>query len=479
MANQSFARKVASSVLYSGIGNITSRLVNAGALLYTLKVITESDLGIANLAIGFFASFKALTQLGLGAALVQEKRISRLQIDSLFWVSFILSLFIYMIVFFAAPYIAWFYEAPTLSPLIRVFGLGIIAFSLYMIPRKMMIKDLDFKRLAIGDNLALTASAGLMIYMAYNGLGAWAIVLAEFSNKIGQMLFCQFFRPYLPRLQFDYQKVKHLINFGMFTTGSRFFQQFFMNVDYMIIGAFFSKEVLGIYSFAYRLIFDPVKELVTVVNRVAYPAFSELQDDVGRLKNYFFTITRGSMLMVGVVLMIIGAYIDWFLPLIGYDKWLPAVPYIRLFAVAGILQSLITILPRLLNAHGQARPNFYFTGLTAATLTLSFLITAQFSVTAVSLTWLTVYPLVSVVLFFYAAKIVELPMLTFIYKSLSAFSMLIPLTAFTILMRVAISYALPTEYHILGIGAAVLLSLGVSALLIWYREKEVINAIRG
>ncbi|MDX1638814.1 MAG: lipopolysaccharide biosynthesis protein [Balneolaceae bacterium] len=477
MSDTSFARRVASSVLYSGLGSVSARLLNAGALFYTLKVITEEEFGIAALALAFFKSVKALTELGLGAAIVQERRIGRTQVDSLFWVSFLLSLVVYVIIFITAPLIAAFYDTPVLSSMIRVYMLGIIVFSFYMISSKLLMRNLEFKKLAISDNVALAISAGLMAYLANQGYGAWAIILAELANKVGQMVFCLFYKPYWPRLTFRYRKVKHLISFGVYTTGSNFFQNFYMNADYLIIGKFFSMQLVGIYSFAYRIVFDTVKELSNVINKVAYPAFSKLQFQLPRLRNYFYTIIRASMLLVGTVMIIIGIYIDWILPLVGYEKWLDAVPYIQIFVMAGIFQCLITLLPKLLNAKGKAKLVLYYTSANAVLLPASFLVTAQFSMMAVAVVWLTVYPVLSLFIIYHGANITETAVTEFSLKSFSALTTLLPLAVFTYAVRYAIEANVAEVTLPIILGAAVFV-LSVAAVVIWYREQEAIQAIR-
>lgn len=477
MSENSFAKRVAASVLYSGVGSVTARLLNAGALFYTLKVISEEQFGIAALALAFFSTTKALTELGLGTALVQEKRIGRTQVDSLFWTSFLLSVFVYLLIFLAAPFVAAFYDTPVLSPMIRVYMLGIIAFSFYMISSKLLMRDLAFKELAISDNVALASSAALMIYLAYAGFGAWAIILAELANKVGQMLFCMIFKPYWPRFSYSYKQVKHLIAFGVYTTGSNFFQKFYMNADYLIIGKFFSMELVGIYSFAYRLVFDTVKELSNVINRVAYPAFAKLQFDVPRLRNYFFTMARASMLLVGTVMVIIGTYIDWFLPLVGYEKWIDAVPYMRIFVAVGIFQCLVTLLPKLINAKGKAKFIFYYTSINAIMLPAGFLIASQFSMMAVALVWLTIYPLASVVIIYFGAKLTETNVWTFASKSLAAFATLIPLAGFAYAVRYFITLTIG-EGSLLSVAVASVFVFSVTTTVIWFREKEAIQAIR-
>jgi O-antigen/teichoic acid export membrane protein len=477
MSEQPFARRVASSVLYSGVASVTARLLNAGALFYVLKVITEEQFGIAALALAFFNSVKSLTELGLGAALVQESKIDRLQVDSLFWMTFGLSSIVYVLIYGAAPFVAEFYDTPMLSDMIRVYMIAIVVFALYMIPSKLMMKDLEFKKLAISDNVALALSAGLMIVLAYLGYGAWSIILAELANKVGQMLFCQIFKPYLPKFHFNYQKVKHLVSFGIYTTGSKFLQNFYMNADYLIIGKFFSKEFLGIYSFAYRLVFDTVKELSNVVNRVAFPTFSKLQYEIPRLRTYFYTISRASMLLVGTVMVVIGAYVDWFLPIVGYEKWMDAVPYMRIFVVVGIFQCLVTLLPKLINAKGQARFNFYYTIANAILLPVSFLIAAQYSMMAVALSWLVIYPMVSLVIIYFGAYLTETNFISFGLNSVTAFLTLIPLAIFALAVRFGVEYFLEDQTW-LAVLISTVMVLSITGIVIWKNEQKVIQAIK-
>ncbi|WP_103665810.1 lipopolysaccharide biosynthesis protein [Gracilimonas amylolytica] len=477
MSETSFARKVASSVFYSGASSVVARLLNAGALFYTLKIISESEFGIAALAIAFFNTAKALTELGLGAAIIQERKIGRIQIDSLFWISFMISAVLYVTLYFAAPFVAQFYETEVLSPMIRVYMLGIVAFSFYMISSRLLTRELAFKKIAVIDNVSLAASAGLMICLAWAGWGAWSIVLAELAHKVGQMALSMVFKPYWPRLQFKYSKIKHLLSFGLYTAGSHTLQKLYINADYLIIGKFFSMELVGIYSFAYRLVFDTVQELSSVINRVAYPAFAKLQDQADRLRNYFFTMSKASMLLVGTVMIIIGTYIDWFLPMVGYEKWIEAVPYMRIFVVVGLVQCLITLLPKLINAKGEARFVFYFTLSNAIVLPVGFLLAAQISMLAVAYVWLTLYPVISGVIFYFGAKVTQTNPWYFGFKSFSALYILAPMTGVAILTRYGINYWLGGA-HLGGLILASVFIFTLSIGVIWFTERKTINALR-
>jgi len=202
-----------------------------------------------------------------------------------------------------------------------------------------------------------------------------------------------------------------------------------------------------------------------------------LQYQTERLRNYFFTMSRASMLLVGTVMVIIGTYIDWFLPLVGYEKWMDAVPYMRIFVIVGIMQCLITLLPNLINAKGEARFVFNFTIGNAILLPVGFLITSQISMMAVALVWLTVYPLVSLIIVYYGAKLTETNVFRFGFKSIAALGVLIPIALFAYGVRLGVTHYIGGG-DVWGVALASAIVLGVSAAVVWFREQEAIQAIR-
>ena len=184
------------------------------------------------------------------------------------------------------------------------------------------------------------------------------------------------------------------------------------------------------------------------------------------------------MLLVGTVMIIVGTYIDWFLPLVGYEKWMDAVPFMRIFVIVGIVQCLITLLPKLINAKGQARFVFYFTLTNAILLPIGFLLAAQISMMAVALVWLTLYPVISMVIFYFGAKVTETNPWYFGFRSFSALYVLIPLTGIAIGTRYGVNYLFGGA-NLYGVILACLFMIGLSAAVIWFTERKTIKAIKG
>ncbi len=477
MADRPLASRVARSLLLSGVGNVVSKGINVVAILVVLKLLTPEAFGVANLVLALFAIVQAVTELGLGAALVQAPSPTRAQIDGLFWLSVLVSAVLYGLLFLSAPLVAAFYGEPELTALVRVFGLVIIVFSLYFVPRNLLLKELAFDRLVIIDNAALLASGVLMIMLAYYGFGAWSIILGELGSRVVMLLAYQSVHPYWPRLQLSLDEVRPLVSFGLYATGARLLYNVYSNADYLIVGRLFGVEAVGLYTLAYRIVADPVKTLASVVNDVAFPAFSKLQDDLGRLRLYLFTIARASLVGIGVLLLTIALYIDWILEVGGYDEWLGAVPLIHVFAGFGLLRCVIPLVPQLLNAVGQARQNFYFNLIGAVLLPLAFIVGGQFGLLGVAWAWSLGYLVVVLPLLWFGARAVAVPPLRFGTTLFRGLGVLVPFAVLALGLRLGLVMAdLPLLIKtILG----TVVTLGLGGVLLFWRERAVLTLVRG
>ena len=477
-SSSSFASRVLWSFLYSSAGNTASKVINVIALLIVLKLISPSAFGIASIVLAIFAVVKSITELGLGVAIVQADDLSRREIDSLFWISLGASAGLYGLITLGAPLVAAFYREAQLTPLIRFYGLIVILYPFYFIPRNLLTRDLSFGKIAVIDNLALLGSSAMMLLLAARGFGAWAIIIGELGNRLGQLVLSQVFRPYLPGFQLHWKEARPRVMFGLYATGSRLLYNLYSNADYLIVGRVFGAEAVGIYTLAYRVVSDTVRTLAANVNQVAYPAFSRLQDDLVRLRRYFFTIARGSLLLIGMVMILVGLYIQDLLMLGGYDEYLAAVPLIRIFAVVGIIRSVSPLVPQLLNAVGQARLNFFYSLSNSILMPLAFLAGAQFGLMGVGWAWMVGYPLVVLLLFIFGARALALPFGAVVSRAFAGLTLLVPLAVLSRAVQVGLAQV-PAIGALAGLilGIGLTLSLGLAA--IYWRERDTLALLRG
>lgn len=474
----SFSTQVIKSFLYSGAGNTFSKIINVIGLFVVLKLISPEAFGIASIVLAIFAVVLAVTEMGLGVAIVQANSLKKREIDSLFWLSLMLTGVLYGVIFLLAPFAAQFYEEPLITPLVRVHGIIVVFFTFYFVPRNLLKRELFFKELAIIDNVALLASTVIMVTLGYMGYGAWAIIGGEVGNRLGQLILSHAYKPFWPRFQFNWEEVKDRVYFGLYATGSRLLYNLYSNADYLIVGKIFGTQAVGIYTLAYRIVTDTVKTLTSNLNEVAYPAFSRLQDDLKRLQLYFFTLARGSLQLNSIILIIIALFVDDILLFTGYNEWLDAVPLVQLLAASAVLRTVSPLVPQLLNAVGEAKLNFYYSLSNAIIMPLAFLVGAQFGLLGVGWSWVIGYPVVVLLLFYFGSKKIELSLFTFIRRAFSGFWLLPVLLLTGLGIQYGLKFLFEGESIFVPIlGVPIVLALGL--FIVYTKEKETIALLRG
>ena len=124
----------------------------------------------------FIAMATSLTSAGFGQALVFNKTDNEHDFSTVFYFNIFVSSALYVVLFFAAPLIAAFYEQPELINLTRWICLVFVINSFGLIQDTRLVIDLDFKRQSMIRLTSLVVSVGAAIIMAFQGFGVYSIV---------------------------------------------------------------------------------------------------------------------------------------------------------------------------------------------------------------------------------------------------------------------------------------------------------------
>jgi O-antigen/teichoic acid export membrane protein len=363
------------------------------------RLLAPKDYGLIALAALITEFLRNFNELGLGTSVVQMKEVEDRVLHSLFWFSLAISTGIYLVSCLLAPVAEWYFRAPGLSMVFRVLALTLIIGSLKTVPAAMMVRSVDFKRISISETLAFFASGSTSITLAYLGYGVWALVFGALAYDVCNMFLVFFWQPWRPRLAFERDKVREMLHFGVTVTGSRLLFNAYQEADNFVVGRVLGPISLGFYSMSFRLARLPVEKISAVVNNIAFPVFSRVQDDLPLLRGYYLKVARLiSMLtfplMVGGIVLapdLIGVVLT--------AKWAPSVLAFQILSASAILQSVYTINGHVLTARGQVKKLFRYQLLAVVALPLAFFIGTRKGINGVALGWLCVEPLLMVYMF--------------------------------------------------------------------------------
>lgn len=145
MSDTSLKEKTAKGLFWGGFSNGIQQLLNLGFGIVLARLLDASDYGMVGMLTIFSAIAAALQEGGFISALTNRKETLHKDYNAVFWFSLMCSTTIYILLFFAAPLIADFYDTPELIPLSRLSFLGFVISSMSIAPRAYLFKNLRIK----------------------------------------------------------------------------------------------------------------------------------------------------------------------------------------------------------------------------------------------------------------------------------------------------------------------------------------------
>jgi len=288
----SLKKKAIHGVSWSALDNIASSGITFLVGLALARILSPVEFGLLGMITVFIAVSNSIIDSGFSSALIRKTDAKDIDYNTVFYFNLLFGFVLYIILFFCAPVISRFFHEPVLIPVTRVMGIVLIINSISIIHRTLLVKKLDFKTQTKISFIASTISGVIGIGMALKGFGVWSLVGQQLSRQLMNTFFLWLFCAWRPLSEFSRQSFKELFGFGSKLLLSGLIDTIYKNIYYLIIGKFYNAAQLGQYTRAEQ--FDAVfsSNLTSVIQRVSYPVFSSIQDELKRLKQAYRRVIK-------------------------------------------------------------------------------------------------------------------------------------------------------------------------------------------
>lgn len=322
------------------------------------RILQPADYGVMALA-GLLIGVSALvSEFGAGAAIIQYPDLERRELNGLFWGPVALSLAAYGVLFAAAPAVAAWFENPALGPVLRVAGLSLPLASLRVVPENLLRKQLAFDRIAKAHVVSALAAIPTTLLLALAGAGVWSLVASSLVMASVQALAMFANAGWLPSLEVGSARAGALFRFCRHTLGGRVCWAVYQQTDVLFLSKYAPVPSVGVYSMAMQLVAFPIDKVFSLVNEISYPAMARVQQDVETLRRSALRSFKLVALLAFPIYGGLALVADDLVRLALTEKWLGAVPIVRILAAYGALSSLAVLLAPLLLA--RYRPDVVF-----------------------------------------------------------------------------------------------------------------------
>ncbi len=324
------------------------RLVNRGLGIIRVgilaRILTPSQFGTFGIALLVLGFLEIATETGVNVFLIQEKDKLKEYISSAWIVSILRGLFIGIVIFISAPYIVTFFNAPDAIGLLMLTGIiPIIRGFVNPAVVKFQI-NLEFNKEFIKESFLFFVETVLAVTIGLATRSESAFIFAMLGSASVEVIISFVLIKPRPKVAFELDKIKKVVNSGKWITGSGIFDYIFTHIDDVIVGRVLGTYLLGLYQNAYKISTLLVIETEKVFNKVAFPVYSRLVgdelDDKKRLLKGFLSTSLVIILLalpLGILIIIFSREIILFI--LG-DKWLEAEAVLKVLTVYGILKAI-------------------------------------------------------------------------------------------------------------------------------------------
>ena len=327
--------------------------------IITARVLAEEDFGVIGVLLIFMTIGTSIVDSGLVASLTRSTTVTERDYSSMFVFNLLMSIVLYVFLFFAAPAIERFYGITNLALYARVLFLQVVVYACGLVQHVKLLRSFAFKTAARINIFSVLCSGTIAVALALFGFGVWALLLQPLLYNLFRTCMLWIWGDW--KLDFSFSTIvlrKHL-KFSSSFTLSRIFSRSFSQLYYFFIGKYFTLQQNGLYVQANKWAETPSTVISSIIQGTTLTTLASIQDDYPR----FLNACRKSMQTLAFVLFPVVfcavAVAEPAFVLVLTDKWLPSVPYFQLLCFVGILFSIIDLNTNFLNVKGKAHYTLY------------------------------------------------------------------------------------------------------------------------
>lgn len=347
-------KKTFNGVIWNFINTFGIQIVSIVPAMVLARLLTPAEYGLIALA-GIFVGFVVMfSSCGFAGALIQRKIASQTDYNSVFYFNIFMSIIVYIIIYYAAPYCSLFFKEQEITNIMRISSIGIIIGSFGMVHNTIMRREMEFKKITIRTLSVNIISSAFAIILALNGFRYWAIIYQGLLQETMVVFINWNVCKWRPTRTFSFKSLKSLFNFSSKMLLTELMDYFFAKGYDISIGKFYSSSDLSYYNRAFSTSNLFIDSITKTINNVAFPAFSKMQDDITRMKN---NLRRFLLIITFITLIIISILTPLATPLFHFfysSKWDAVIPLFYITCFWGGIKPLKTVLENGLLSIGNA-----------------------------------------------------------------------------------------------------------------------------
>lgn len=374
-----------------------------------IRLLAPEDYGLMGMALLITGILFLFNEIGLGAAIVQKSTLSGDQLSDLRWLIIAFNVGLFALLVLLAPAGAAYFDEPRLSSITRALAITFLIAAVGVPSASLLQREMAFKEKASAELMGNLAGGISTLVLAWLGYGVWSLVAGSLTLRfVTTVLYCVY-RPPVFRRSFSTSNIGLFMQFGAEVSAARILWYLTSGADVLIVGKLLGSAQLGYYSLAFQLSTLPLDKFVTILNEIAFPSFSSVQNDTARLQRHYLKLVQFVALVTFPMLIGVFLVADSAVAALLGARWLPVVVPLKLLCIASCFRAVDIINHVVMLARGRSRIVVLNTLIAALVLPVSCYVGARRGgINGVAMAWLLTRPFIVAFSTYCSTRVVEI-----------------------------------------------------------------------
>lgn len=472
-------RSFVHGLTWTGIMKLLGQTAAWSSTLVVARILTPADYGIVGMATIFLGLLQAVSEFGIGAAVVARRDLSDPLLPELNSASVMLGVVGAAVGALSAPLVGRFYDNPALPAVLAAMSVTFLITSFRSVPWALLQRDLRFKRLAVYDALQAIVLAGASVTFAVMGFRYWTLVLAAIASALISTLIAVGMHP-VPFAIPHWHRLRRVLAFSGNVVAQRIAWYGYSNADFVIAGRFLGTSAMGAYTLAYELAHTPANKVGGMLFQLSPATLAALRHDPDRMRGFVVRVSEALMLLVAPLCVGLAAVAPVFVPLVLGQQWTEMIVPLQVLGLYAAVTILLVIPNQTLLVTGQEAFGTRYSIAQLVVMPVAFLVGSRWGTAGIALAWPIVHPFLAIILLRKVFRTIELPPRVFFREAVW------PALSACAVMWLAVALArralIPGEGDLAGLALIIAIG-GITYLLVLFlahrsRLKQAIQAVR-
>lgn len=322
------------ATIINAVSKYSSYILNIVFTAVLARLLTPKDFGIVAIITVFTIFFSILSDMGLGTAVIQNKQLSKNDIDNIFSFSFYLAIALSLLFAILSVPISMFYGDSVYISLLCLLSISVFFNTLNMIPNALLLREKKFALVGFRTVFVTVATGVITVILALVGFKYYALIiqsiLASFFSFLWNYCTVKCKLHMRPRRK----SLNKIRRFSTYQFSFSIINYFSRNLDNILIGKVMGSSALAFYDKGYKLMLYPLNAFTFVISDTLQPILSDYQSQKGYIYQKYMKVVK--------LLSFLGLFISVFfffssrevVAILFGEQWMPAVPCIRFLSLS-------------------------------------------------------------------------------------------------------------------------------------------------